>query len=165
MGDKSWYARLREAHLCVQCKQADERTLAGRSRCLKCEERFKRYRANSISRADEWRASHRCTKCGAPLGDDPHKRCAKCRSYHRQYMRQYDRGPRPAQKSSPAPTLYELREQRGECVKCGKAPALSGRLVCEACYQHLCEMAARSVAARKRKREETTGRAKDVIGS
>lgn len=153
---------LRGLGLCVECKQKDAYTMAGRRLCAECAERQnenkrRRYQesaairdekaAEAKARRQERREGRLCTTCGTPLPSTyyPYVTCEQCRSDKR------ERSMRARRETGIMPKYKNA--EAGLCVRCGK-PRMDGLTawggepiqLCEKCYRDTC---AASVIGRK----------------
>lgn len=143
MTEKEWKDKLKANHLCVNCKQTDAYTLAGRRLCAECAERAaesvrkkrasdESYRLNAVQRTAAWRKrkadEHCCPRCGKSLSDGYEKKlCVECLAYARKRNEgiRREKGVR----------TWEMRNEEGTCFICGK-PSIPGKRMCQSCYEH-----------------------------
>lgn len=117
----------------------------GRKQCAVCLE-IKRNREKR--RADRLRAEGRCSRCGAPMGDDTHATCEKCRQYSQKYT---DKG------NERLKSIYHDRKNHGLCVRCGSGWVHAGRSLCPKCLE-LCRQENKRYDPDGQKRRERIAR-------
>ncbi len=102
MTEKEYRHKLKQAHLCRDCKKQDAYTLGGRTYCFDCAEKQRLYKAEMrkdpvkrVRMLEQHRAmqmryeqAHRCKLCGKSLPKDyKFKTCGLCRTRQRQALR------------------------------------------------------------------------------
>lgn len=144
------YAYYKARERCVNCHGQDAFTLAGRSYCADCIEKYRTYskrwrdaggnakrKAKKEQKRAERKAAHCCTHCGVPLpGNSTFLTCDKCRAKFRNSDRK-----RTERRTGFATGEARLRWVYGLCWRCGR-PVKSGESssgepyrVCEDCYE------------------------------
>lgn len=142
MTEKEWKDKLKANHLCVNCKQTDAYTLAGRRLCAECAGRAaekvsrkrqtdEAYRLQAVQRTQEWRKrkaeEHCCPRCGKKLPNEYDKSlCTECLAYARKRNEKIRR--------EKGLRTWEMRNEDGTCYICGK-PAIEGKRMCKECYE------------------------------
>ena len=133
MTTAEWRKRLKEAHLCRDCKKQDAYTLGGRTRCAECAARHAAYNRKSRERNPEkvreqnrakyqrMKQAHKCTNCGRPVNG--RTICKVCSTRHNNAERQraIERG------------MNWPRGEHGYCWLCNKAKAVEGKRLCPEC--------------------------------
>lgn len=101
---KARYHKRKDAKICVQCGQRDERTSSGSPLCERCHKyhtkKNKEYRANNrewvnlrscICEKKKYKArreNRQCVKCGGKLPDGYYYvHCQKCRDFMKEYRK------------------------------------------------------------------------------
>lgn len=134
MERSEWYAKLKEFHLCRDCKKQDAYTLAGHTRCYECAEKDRirhacdrkdhdgliKMRAASVRYKQKCISEGRCVHCGKFLGTGK-RLCAICAEKQRQASKK--------SKGLP-PRLPGIM-----CWQCNKKPCADGHQVCADCYE------------------------------
>ena len=136
MTEKEWRTRLKEAHLCRNCKQQDAYTLGGRTYCAECAakeaERKRRWRAADGGEANRrgnvrWKehmlAEGRCIYCGRVKPDDGRKTCAWC--LRKMSAKRRDRMVQTG--------MNWPRGSNGLCYQCNKREVVKGKRLCAEC--------------------------------
>jgi hypothetical protein len=127
---KEYRSMCKRLKVCVYCLCQDAYTLAGRSACFDCAEKYAKRRKEKYSAIDrsayrkELRqrhiANHECTVCGKKLPQEyKYKTCKGCMAYNK--LRQ-----RTSETFS--------RGKYGLCWTCNKQPAIQGKGLCKDCY-------------------------------
>lgn len=142
MTEKEWKDKLKSNHICVNCKQTDAYTMAGRRLCAECAGRAaervlkkrntdEAYRLQAVQRTKEWRKrkaeEHCCPRCGKPLPNGYEKKlCVECLAYSRKRNEgiRREKGAR----------TWEMRNEDGTCYICGET-AIEGKRMCKSCYE------------------------------
>lgn len=134
MDRSEWYAKLKELHLCHDCKKKDAYTMAGRYYCADCSEKRRMYikarRADTVKRQSELqkqherieklKQDHKCIWCGKAVYNGK-RLCPTCGEKSRRWWKQY-RGLNP-------------RELGVICWQCNKNPCADGHKLCAECYE------------------------------
>lgn len=131
-GRAEWNRRLKEAHMCRDCRKQDAYTFSGHVYCYECNqkrnEKAKRYREQnreSINRKrkqryDARKAEYRCVFCGREFGFlDNGSLCAWCKA---KKTRHHERD-------------KVSRRIGGVCFQCCENPPMDGKKLCAACYE------------------------------
>lgn len=135
MTEAEYRALKKKHHICRDCGAQDAYTLAGRTYCAECAEKYRirvakrRETAGDILRQRQAeirrkRAEEgRCVRCGGRT--DGHKTCKACRMET------------AANRRKRTGRDWSMRVSGFECFFCGGEP-MEGRKICEACYRQKC---------------------------
>ncbi len=139
MTEKEYRKKLKEAHVCRECKKQDAYTLAGRTYCFECAEkaRLRRQAARKDPAKNEkmlqqkreqrarYKAENKCLRCGKQLYNGE-RLCGICREKEKREVRK-SRGN--------TPRLYGIT-----CWLCNKEPCMEDSKLCKACYEKMAEV-------------------------
>lgn len=134
MNKSEWDAKLKEFHLCHDCKKQDAYTLAGRTYCYECAEKQRikkeqdrkdpcklaKMRAASAKHKEKYQQEGRCTRCGKRLEHES-RLCGACAEKERRVTKK--------SKGLP-PRLLGIM-----CWQCNKKPCADGHKLCADCYE------------------------------
>lgn len=128
--------------------------LPGYVMCAECKAK---HDATQRRRAEDFKARNVCRRCGAPLGDDTHKNCRKCREYLARFR---DANNERLRK------IYAERKGTGICTRCGKRAVMPGHSYCGICLEkHKAEVnrydPGREKSKARRQRLQESGRCVD----
>ena len=130
---KEYRSMCKKLKICVSCKNQDAYTLAGRTYCSDCAEKYAKLKHDkfytnkeSIEQRKKQRKelrerhikNHECSVCGNKLPENyKYHTCSKCRTYNK--LRQ---------------NSSFTRGENGICWTCNKEKALKGKRLCQKCY-------------------------------
>lgn len=135
ISEKVFYQMRKHAGVCPKCGKEDAFTMAGRTMCADCAERarvnMECRRSNPEKRAAICKSVQKlkqsrkdaglCPDCGgSPM--QGHVKCVACVRRDRAYKRKHRGGPKP-------------RGQYGICWTCNKAEAITGKRLCQNCWE------------------------------
>ena len=130
---REWAKMLKEAHLCIDCRKQDKRTISGKVQCLQCAKKradrsretwdYEREKELREARQARWKAAGLCSNCGHEREDETKAMCAACRLKYRL---------RKAKKK--IKNGWQPRGYNGRCYQCNREPAIEGKKLCPACY-------------------------------
>lgn len=126
--------KMKQAHICRDCKKQDAYTLAGHTYCFECSEKQRlakqKARADPAKKEkmllqkreqiDRYRSENKCLRCGKKLHNEK-RLCEICYEIQRRELRK-SRGS--------IPRLYGII-----CWQCNKQPCMDGRKLCPDCYE------------------------------
>lgn len=137
---KEYRQKLKEHHICRNCKKTDAFTLLGRTYCADCAEKLRLAKEKArqdpvkkekmLQATKDWRErheeNHRCTRCGRYLFDGyNYKTCAECRLETKRSLQ------------ARRVAKYGVKNERGKngiCWQCNKNPCIEGKKLCQSCY-------------------------------
>ena len=135
MTTAEWRKRLKEAHLCRDCKKQDAYTLGGRTYCAECAEKLaakkREYREGHKAQAKEQQQKSKakriergvCIYCGRHKPKPGNLVCDICNS--RTHAKRRER--------RIADGMNWPRGANGYCWQCNKAKAVEGKRLCPEC--------------------------------
>lgn len=150
---RDWAKMLKDAHLCVDCRRKDARTVKGMSRCLQCSKKranrsrelwdYEHKKELREARQARWKAAGLCSNCGHEKEEPDKSMCIDCR------LRAKLRKEKFKINSGWLP-----RGANGKCYQCNRAPAIEGKRLCQECYDK--KIATLRANAEKRKQKEVS---------
>lgn len=132
MLEAEYRKKLKQHHICRDCKKIDAYTLSGRTYCYECAEknRIAKEKARQDPEKKErmlqqkrehlarYREQHRCLRCGRSI--DTEKRVCEICAFKQREAQKKSRG--------------SLPRTEGVCWQCNKNPVMQGKRVCAECY-------------------------------